>query len=179
VITANSVLSLSRTLTAQPTIAGAHATEIELSAFLRMLGSRDAYRRIYQMRAEPIPVLELLWQHPEAPRSVLRCLAKCGSLLRESLAPEMLEQASAPVAIEAIVHQIRRIDWRVFVRSAQDEDQPRSSSDTTLHVQAEELEPLLGRLLNSTMEVHTLISDSFLNHQARIAQVSQPLLRGF
>ncbi|HEY3900681.1 MAG TPA: circularly permuted type 2 ATP-grasp protein [Chthoniobacter sp.] len=179
VITANSVLSLSRTLAAQPTIAGAHATEIELSVFLRMLGSRDAYRRIYQMRAEPIPVLELLWQHPEAPRSVLRCLAKCGALLRESLAPEMLEQASAPTAIEALVHQIKRIDWRAFLRGADDEDQPGSATHTASHARAEELEPLLGRLLSSTMEVHTLIADSFLNHQARIAQVTQPLLRGF
>jgi len=179
VITANSVLSLSRTLAAQPTITSAHASEIELSVFLRMLGCRDAYRRIFQMRAEPIPVLELLWQHPEAPRSVLRCLAKCGALLRESLAPETLEQASAPVAIEALIHQIKRIDWRVFVRSAQDEDQPGATPATATHVRAEELEPLLGRLLGLTMETHTLIADSFLNHQARIAQVSQPLLRGF
>jgi uncharacterized alpha-E superfamily protein len=179
VITANSVLSLSRTLAAQPTVAGAHASEIELSAFLRMLGSRDAYRRIYQMRAEPIPVLELLWQHPEAPRSVSRCLAKCGTLLGESLAPELLQQTSAPTAIETFVHQIKRIDWRAFLRSAEDEDQPGSTTVAASQAQAEELEPLLGRLLNSTSEIHTLIADSFLNHQARIAQVTQPLLRGF
>jgi uncharacterized alpha-E superfamily protein len=131
------------------------------------------------MRAEPIPVLELLWQHPEVPRSVLRCLTKCGALLRESLAPEMLQQASAPVALEGLILQIKRIDWRVFVRTAQDEDKPEMSTSHPAHVRAEELEPLLGRLLSSTMDVHTLIADSFLNHQARIAQVSQPLLRGF
>jgi uncharacterized circularly permuted ATP-grasp superfamily protein/uncharacterized alpha-E superfamily protein len=181
IITANSVVSLSRTLAAQPTVTGAHASEIELSVFLRMLGCRDAYRRIFQMRAEPIPVLELLWQHPEAPRSVLRCLSKCGALLRESLAPETVEQASAPLAIEALIHQIKRIDWRIFVRTADDEDQPgsRATSASATQVRADELAPLLGRLLNSTTEVHTLIADSFLNHQARIAQVTQPLLRGF
>jgi uncharacterized circularly permuted ATP-grasp superfamily protein/uncharacterized alpha-E superfamily protein len=179
VITANSVLSLSRTLAAQPTVAGAHSNEIELSIFLRMLGCRDAYRRIFQMRAEAIPVLELLWQHPEVPRSVLRCLGRCGALLRESLAPEMLEQASAPTAIEQLVQKIRRIDWRAFVGIAQDEDQPEAAPKTAPHVQREELDPLLGRLLGSTLDVHTLIADSFLNHQARIAQVSQPLLRGF
>jgi uncharacterized alpha-E superfamily protein len=144
-----------------------------------MLGSRDAYRRIFQMRAEAIPVLELLWQHPEVPRSVLRCLSKCGALLRESLPPEGREQASAPAAIEALVHQITRIDWRAFVRTAQNEDQPEAVHATAAHVRAEELEPLLNSLLNSTLEIHTLIADSFLNHQARIAQVSQPLLRGF
>ncbi len=178
-ITANSALSLSGTLAARPGKAGAQASEIELSVFLRMLGCRDAYRRIFQMRAEPIPVLELLWQHREVPRSVLRCLSKCGALLRESLAQEMPEQASAPLAIEGLVHQIKRIDWHAFVRRAQDEDQPEAKANQAPQVQAEELEPLLGRLLRSTMDVHSVIADSFLNHQARIAQVAQPLLSGF
>jgi uncharacterized alpha-E superfamily protein len=179
IITANSVLSLSGTLAAAPNPAKAHANEIELSIFLRMLGCRDAYRRIFQMRAEPIPVLELLWQHPEVPRSVLRCLTKCSTLLRESLAPESLEKASAPVALEELIHQLKRIDWRAFVRTAQNEDQPEMNASSASYVQGEELEPFLGGLLGSTMDMHTLIADSFLNHQARIAQVSQPLLRGF
>jgi uncharacterized circularly permuted ATP-grasp superfamily protein/uncharacterized alpha-E superfamily protein len=179
IITANSILSISRTLATPTGTASAHTGEIELSAFLRLLGCRDAYRRIFQMRAEPIPVLELLWQHAEVPRSVLRCLGKCGALLRESLAPELLEQASALVALDALVQQIKRIDWQVFVRIAQDEDQPKPSPASTAHVRADELEPLLSRLLGATLEVHTLIADSFLNHQARIAQVAQPLLRGF
>ena len=38
---------------------------------------------------------------------------------------------------------------------------------------------LLNRLLGSILEIHTQLADSFLNHQARIAQVAQPLLRGF
>jgi uncharacterized circularly permuted ATP-grasp superfamily protein/uncharacterized alpha-E superfamily protein len=175
VITANSLLSLSPTLAA----GSAQAGEIELSVFLRMLGCRDAYRRIFQMRAEAIPVLELLYQHREVPRSVLRCLSKCGALLRESLAPELAEQTSAPAAIEELVHQIKRIDWHAFVRIAQDEDQPEIGTKLAAHVQTEELEPLLGRLLRSTMDVHGVIADSFLNHQARIGKVMQPMLRGF
>jgi uncharacterized alpha-E superfamily protein len=179
IITANSVLSISKTLTARPGTDTIHASEIELSAFLRLLSCRDTYRRIYQMRAEPIPVLELLWQHPQVPRSVLRCLTRCGALLRESIAPELLERASAPAAIEQLIHQLKRIDWRAFVRAAQDEDQPKPDPLATAHIRADELEPLLHRLLNSTLEAHTLIADGFLNHQARIAQVAQPLLRGF
>jgi uncharacterized circularly permuted ATP-grasp superfamily protein/uncharacterized alpha-E superfamily protein len=178
VITANSALSLSRTLAALPGDSS-QASEIELSVFLRMLGCRDAYRRIFQMRAEAIPVLELLWQHPEVPRSVLRCLTKCGALLRESLAPEMLEQASAPAGIDELIHHIKRVDWRAFVRSARDEDQPEFGERNSSQVRGDELEPLLQRLLGSTMDVHTLIADAFLNHQARIAKVTQPLLRGF
>ena len=179
IITANSVLSISKTLNAQPGSDTMHASEIELSAFLRLLSCRDTYRRIYQMRAEPIPVLELLWQHPPVPRSVLRCLTRCGALLRESIAPELLERASAPAAIEQLIHQLKRIDWRAFVRAAQDEDQLTPDPLIHSHLRVDELEPLLNRLLDSTLEAHTLIADSFLNHQARIAQVAQPLLRGF
>ena len=124
IITANSALSISKTLAAHAGQSAVHATEIELSAFLRLLGCRDAYRRIFQMRAEPIPVLELLWQHPQVPRSVLRCMTKCGALLRESIAPEMLETAPAPAAIDELVHHLKRIDWPAFVRVAGDEDQP-------------------------------------------------------
>jgi uncharacterized circularly permuted ATP-grasp superfamily protein/uncharacterized alpha-E superfamily protein len=179
IITANSVLSISRTLVAQPSVVSTPASEIELSAFLRLLGCRDAYRRIFQMRAEPIPVLELLWQHPEVPRSVRRCLEKCAALLRESLAPELREQASAPVALEALTQQLTRIDWRAFIRAAQNEDQPQRQAAPATQAGADALETLLGQLLHSTMEIHTFIADGFLNHQARIAQVAHPLLRGF
>ncbi len=36
------------------------------------------------MRAEPLPVLKLLFQNPEAPRSVLHSLSNCAALLRET-----------------------------------------------------------------------------------------------
>ena len=179
IITANSALSISKTLAAHAGQSAVHATEIELSAFLRLLGCRDAYRRIFQMRAEPIPVLELLWQHPQVPRSVLRCMTKCGALLRESIAPEMLETAPAPAAIDELVRHLKRIDWPAFVRIAGDEDQPEPATAPASAPHVDELDPLLQRLLARTQEIHTLVADGFLNHQARIAQVAQPLLRGF
>jgi uncharacterized alpha-E superfamily protein len=178
-ITANSLASISKTLAGHPGPSAVHPIEIELSAFLRLLGCRDAYRRIFQMRAEPIAVLELLWQHPQVPRSVLRCITKCGALLRESIAPDMLETASAPKAIDAFIHEIRRIDWPAFVRAAGDEDQPQAMVAAASLARSHELDPLLQRLISRTFEIHTLVADGFLNHQARIAQVAQPLLRGF
>ena len=150
------------------------AIEIELSAFLRLLGSRDAYRRIFQMRAEPAAVLELLWQHAEVPRSVHHCLRKCGTLLRESIDPEM--PASASAAIDEMIRDLQRIDWAAFVRPPQDEDRV-----TATHPAAPptaDLTPLLARLLAQTLEIHTHISDSFLNHQAHIARVTQAPLVG-
>jgi uncharacterized circularly permuted ATP-grasp superfamily protein/uncharacterized alpha-E superfamily protein len=180
VITANSALSISKALTAAPGQNTVHASEIELSAFLRLLGVRDAYRRIYQMRAEPIPVLELLFQNVQVPRSVVRCLTRGATLLRESIAPDIADASWAPQGIDSLILHIQRIDWRAFVRLPHEEDQPAPAETTaSLPVQTDELEPLLSRLLGSTLEIHDLIADSFLNHQARIAAVSQPMLRGF
>jgi uncharacterized alpha-E superfamily protein len=179
IITANSLVSVSGALAGASSNSNSHGTEIELSAFLRLLGTRDAYRRIYQMRAEPIAVLELLCQNPQVPRSLVRCLQKCAALLRESIAPASLGGSPAPAGIDALVLHIQRIDWRTFLRATPEEDQPVSPSSGASPAEVNELAPQLGELLGSTLEIHNLIADSFLNHQARIAAVSQPLLRGF
>ena len=68
VTTANATRSLAQSIVKR--LNSLHSIEIELSAFLRLLGSRDAYRRIYQTRAEPPQILEFLWQNGEMPRSV-------------------------------------------------------------------------------------------------------------
>ena len=172
-ITANSVVAICESFKPDDESAAnaVQAIEIELSAFLRLLGCRDAYRRIFQMRAEPAAVLELLWQHPEVPRSVHHCLRKCGTLLRESIDPEM--PASAPTAIDELIRDLQHIDWAAFVRPPQDEDRIAAARPDT---PTADLTPVLGRLLAQTLEIHTHISDSFLNHQAHIARVSQSAL---
>ena len=68
ITTANATRSITQSIVRR--LESLHSIEIELSAFLRLLGSRDAYRRIYQTRAEPPQVLEFLWQNAEMPRSV-------------------------------------------------------------------------------------------------------------
>ena len=180
VITANSLVSISGSLSGESRSGSLHGSEIELSAFLRLLGTRDAYRRIYQMRAEPVHVLELLWQHPQVPRSVFHCLEKCRDLLRIAIAPESVEAAQATTAIESLLLQIRRIDWRSIARIPQDEEPAGSSPQSAAlpgaaRRPADELDSLLRQLLKRTLELHTHLADSFLNHQARIAHVAQPL----
>jgi uncharacterized alpha-E superfamily protein len=175
-ITANSVVAIRESFKppTEESSRAMQATEIELSAFLRLLGCRDAYRRIFQMRAEPAAVLELLWQHPEVPRSVHHCLRKCGKLLRDSVDPAMT--SNAPAAIDDLTHAIGRVDWAPFVRPPQDEDRVHPAPLAPPHV--EELAPLLDRLLAQTLDIHTHIADGFLNHQAHIVKVSQPLPAG-
>ena len=176
IITANSVLSISGALSGATHAPNRHGTEIELSAFLRLLGCRDAYRRIFQMRADPLHVLELLWQHPEVPRSLAHCLERCRSLLRRSMPNDSHGHLDAPAAVDALLHRIQRIDWHPYVPFSPED--PHESSSAHAEKPSLPLEPLLRELLENTLELHTRISDGFLNHQSRIAQFTQPLLNG-
>lgn len=168
VITANSVVSISKTF--------AQASEIELSAFLRLLGTRDAYRRVFQMRAEPVAVLEFLWQHAQAPRSVLHCLHRCAALLRESAAADTPGTRHSLSAIDALTHKILRVSWAGFFRTR---DLPADEGAALLDTaRISALAALLHELLSATMGIHHAISDGFLSHQTSIAQGVQTELKG-
>ncbi len=126
IITANSVVSISKSIAPDDNSKpdAERSSEIELSAFLRLLGTRDAYRRVYQMRAEPIPVLEILWQNSQAPRSVLRCLERCARLLHEASPSDTLGTTRAVAAIEKLIQKIKRINWSLYIRSQEDDESP-------------------------------------------------------
>ncbi len=216
IITANAPLACSKAFTGpagQPARRG-HQTEIELSAFLRLLGTRDAYRRVYQMRAEPLPVLKLLFQNPEAPRSVLHGLTNCAALLRATNRHAASAAATQRplAAVEAFCDRLRRIDWTSHFDRAPEAD-PEDFAPPMLAVVPEaqsaarfagekgadaapqespaerdaasptgrgkELAALLNDLSRDTMDLHNVIADVFLNHQAQLSAPQQPFLRGF
>ena len=180
IITANSVVSISKSIVGDDSKPGIErSSEIELSAFLRLLSTRDAYRRVYQMRAEPIPVLEILWQNSQAPRSVLRCLQRCARLLHEASPSDTLGTTRALTAIEELVQKIKRINWSHFLRAQEDDESTTGTGpgqDARKGSKINDLLPLLKELLDETLHVHHLVSDAFLNHQALISQAAQPLL---
>jgi uncharacterized circularly permuted ATP-grasp superfamily protein/uncharacterized alpha-E superfamily protein len=227
IITANAPLACSKAFTGpadKPAQLG-HHTEIELSAFLRLLGTRDAYRRVYQMRAEPLPVLRLLFQNPEAPRSVLHSLQNCAALLKAT-DPEQTAVATQRTlsVIGAFCERLRRTDWAVFFEQTrpvaedfqppepppaepapapaawpeQEAGAPPATATTdspagairltelqarqSLHpsmTPGQALAALLGELIRGTMNLHNVIADVFLNHQAHISTPAQPYLKGF
>jgi uncharacterized circularly permuted ATP-grasp superfamily protein/uncharacterized alpha-E superfamily protein len=138
-----------------------HSIEIELSAFLRLLGSRDAYRRIYQTRSEPPQVLEFLWQNAEMPRSVTYTLRRCAELLQASLPNTSPTAQKAQSFLDELLRTIRRVDWyNFFVNN--DEMDFRLLRD-------QELLALLDELLSETQGVHYSITDNFLSHQSVIS----------
>jgi uncharacterized circularly permuted ATP-grasp superfamily protein/uncharacterized alpha-E superfamily protein len=177
IITGNSVVSIGGSLAGTARSDPLQAEEIELSALLRLLGTRDAYRRIYQTRAEPIHVLELLWQHPEAPRSIRRCLDLCSDSLRPAIAREG-DDMGALTAIEEVKHRILRVDWTALVPSRHEDDELATAKDGSSASPSSELPKVQGQLLTAVLGVHTHLADSFLNHQRRIADTVQPRLRG-
>lgn len=141
-----------------------HEAEIRLSAFLRLLNSRDVYRRVYQMRIEAAPMLELLWKNPSVPRSVTRCLQSCIRRLRLARDENAPTTQRTVAGIEQLVHEIRLTDWDTLVSAA--------------GVHPEALNEAGNKLLQSTLNVHHLISDGFLNHQIHMRPETQPLLFG-
>lgn len=136
VLTANATLACPRAFASAAT----RETEIELSAFLRLLGTRDNYRRIYQTRAEPRLVLELLWQNAEAPRSVFRALGDCAAQL------DCIYSAEGPAqAVRRLQDRLRALDWRSFFRAAEApplpdaEPMPESPDGSALQAELEDL----------------------------------------
>jgi uncharacterized circularly permuted ATP-grasp superfamily protein/uncharacterized alpha-E superfamily protein len=182
VITANSVLAISSSLSrrGKDGLAPLHASEIELSAFLRLLGTRDAYRRVYQTRAEPGYILEMLFQNPESTRSISYCLNRCSALLRESLPASSPATMNVLEAICVLLARIRRIRWEDLIGPAPDEDALKPDAASAARaLESSALTSTLAELLRSTSDIHNYIADGFLNHQTHIAQATQPMLKGF
>jgi len=166
-ITANAITSITKPLL-QPSIGGGsdHAMEIRLSAFLRLLNSRDIYRRVYQMRIEPLPLLELLWTNPVAPRSVVHCLTSCVARIRGNEINPSPSTARALAEIESLIQSILSTNWESLLS----ELKPQSQGKTRLQTHCESL-------LNRLLSLHTILCDSFLNHQVVMHSETKPLFQ--
>ncbi|MDD5199372.1 MAG: circularly permuted type 2 ATP-grasp protein [Terrimicrobiaceae bacterium] len=171
-ITANALATMTRSLLRTAGPAGEHAREIQLSAFLRLLNCRDAYRRVYQMRIEPGPVFQMLWQNPMVPRSVNRCLTHCRDLLARSQSEAAPGLQRTLAGIEALRDEVLQTDWDQLAEREIESGAPGSAN-------AAELAGRVNDLLDHTLAIHHLIADGFLNHQIHMRAADQPLLTGF
>jgi len=141
-----------------------HAVEIELSAFLRLLGSRDAYRRVYQMRAEPVPVLQLLYDHPEIPRSVQRCLGRCARLLgsKDDDSPGMVRTREA---LEGVMRLVAGAGWPDYLLPTGTETGEAGGGVQLDPARIGELVAVLSDINDQTSAIHDVVTDGFINHQ--------------
>lgn len=132
----------------------------ELSALLRMLGSQDAYRRLYQTRSQPRLVAELFLQQPDAPRSIFHNLHQIKTSLR-AIRQDVREDGEDPVAGTVSEH-LRFIASVPLALHFKDDP---ALDDT----EAARLGDTLAELLERLYALHPTLSDHYFSHQARIA----------
>lgn len=177
ITTANALTSMMKSLIRTPGAAKEHAREIQMSAFLRLLSSRDVYRRVYQMRIESGAALQMLWQNPMVPRSVTRCMQRCIDLLSVQQSDESVAPQRIVSGIENLLNHINQVNWELL-------------ADREIEMEAEPGAPIpnpkesvligeLEQLLAGTQELHHMVTDGFLNHQIHMRPPEQSLLSGF
>lgn len=177
IITANALRTITQHLTAPGNQPGDQALEIRLSAFLRLLTSRDAYRRIYQSRIEPAPALAMLWEHPTVPRSVRFCLDQCADLLQDPGWANNRAVRKTLHEIESLRATLQHTDWADLVLEASAYLREGSASSAKPGERPELVEHS-EKLFAKVLQMHDLVADGFLNHQIYLREEPHPLLRG-
>ncbi len=141
-VTSNATLALAASLKTRAA-ADPHVVEARLSGFLRLMGCRDLYRRLYQARIESGLLFEMLWRREDVPHSICFSLSTVLSFL------ERMDSQVACRAVDAVRFTrmcVLETPWaEEFVR-------PERHLDT--------LRPLQNRLL----ALHTVLSDDLLSH---------------
>jgi uncharacterized alpha-E superfamily protein len=121
-----------------------------------MLGSQDAYRRIYQTRTRPRFVAALFLQQPDAPRSLTHNLRQIGDSLR-SIQQDLPGQDEA--GVDTVNQLLRQLEGISLDRHFESPDAP---------APARNLDTVLAELLDQLYALHPLLSDHYFSHQARI-----------
>jgi uncharacterized circularly permuted ATP-grasp superfamily protein/uncharacterized alpha-E superfamily protein len=139
----------------------------ELSALLRMLGSQDAYRRLYQAHSQPRFVADLFLRQGAAPRSLYHNLANILNRLR-AIRGDRGEPDDAEAAIGELLVALRTLNLDQFF-SGHPTD-PQNSKPSPLG-------EFLAALLTRLNALHSLFSDHYFSHQARVASAVQAELQ--
>ncbi len=137
----------------------------ELSALLRMLGSQDAYRRLYQAQGQLRFVADLFLRQGAAPRSLYHNLANILNRLR-AIRNHRGEPDAAELAVEELLASLRTLNLDQFFPASGAGEKPGAAKLPPL---GEFLAGLLARL----NALHPLLSDHYFSHQARVAAGAQ------
>jgi uncharacterized circularly permuted ATP-grasp superfamily protein/uncharacterized alpha-E superfamily protein len=133
----------------------------ELSALLRMLGSQDAYRRIYQTRTRPRFVAALFLQQPDAPRSIFQNLRQIKDSLLAIHSELPIEEETGAQAVGDLLHFLENLELG------------RHFDGTDAEIPTRNLEEMLSELLSRLYALHPLLSDHYFSHQARLPAQSE------
>ena len=146
----------------------------ELSALLRMLGSQDAYRRLFRTRSQPLFVAKLFLQQPHAPRSILHNLAQIAASLAHIRSVTGRTDDSPPEdLLQRTLSELAELDLgRHFaVETDQTAGEIKAPAVTLRTI----IDSAIGRLI----QLDQMLSDRYFSHQARLgpdeAQIELPL----
>ncbi|MDB4384952.1 circularly permuted type 2 ATP-grasp protein [Opitutaceae bacterium] len=128
----------------------------ELSALLRMLGSQDAYRRLYRRRSQPLLVAQLLIQQTRAPRSILHNLREISQNL-QGIHESGESNHSTPLQNELFNRIAKLTTLNLAPFFEQD-----SAAQNEMG-----LEGVLAEIVESIGTLHQLFEDHYFSHQAR------------
>ncbi|HKB91339.1 MAG TPA: alpha-E domain-containing protein, partial [Opitutaceae bacterium] len=125
--------------------------------------SQDAYRRLYQTRAEPLLITDLFLRNSDAPRSLRYCLLEIEAALDDLQAAAEFSTVAlgGPEAtlVSVMVYlnevRLRLTDPKTTSPSAKKEESPAA---------------LLTELLSRLYNLSQIISDYYFSHQARISE---------
>jgi uncharacterized circularly permuted ATP-grasp superfamily protein/uncharacterized alpha-E superfamily protein len=131
----------------------------ELSALLRMLGSQDAYRRLFRTRSQPLFVAQLFLQQPHAPHSILHNLQKI--MVSHDAIQELTDDDQADPLGELLASTIAELSGLNLGRHF-DPDAASTHGAPTL-------EETVVHVLDRLDSVNQLLGDHYFSHQARIA----------
>jgi len=138
----------------------------ELSALLRMLGSQDAYRRLYQAPSLPPLVSELFLQQTTAPRSIRHNIAEIMvSLNAIEALPRGGEDAASEMVRMAVGEIVAFLEGLKFAQA----------NNVLLRDSNETLGEQLSQLLTRLYDLHSKLSDHYFSHQARLPNRAQQI----
>jgi uncharacterized circularly permuted ATP-grasp superfamily protein/uncharacterized alpha-E superfamily protein len=128
----------------------------ELSALLRMLGSQDAYRRLYQARSQPRYVAAFFLQQPDAPHGIFHLVHEIKHSLRS------IRQENDPAAPAGAPEQAADA-LLVFLLDLKPARHFSGVADLP------PLDRKLSELLDRLYGLYPVLSDHHFSHQARLA----------
>jgi uncharacterized alpha-E superfamily protein len=131
----------------------------ELSALLRMLGSQDAYRRLFRTRSQPLFVAQFFLQQSHAPHSILHNILQI-SRSHQAIQDTAGSRENDPLSelIQTTITALTQIDLRLRFSSISVSDSAQPS-----------LESIVLGTLKKLNSIHRLLGDHYFSHQARIA----------
>lgn len=131
----------------------------ELSALLRMLGSQDAYRRLFRTRSQPLFVAQLFLQQPHAPHSILHNLRQIAA--SHCVIQSLTEDHQPDPLGDLLTSTISELSGLNLGRHFDHE--------AATHHDALTLEQTVDGVLDRLDSINHLLSDHYFSHQARIA----------